>query len=102
MNREVQVATGQLPFNHMQLRFLRSMAEALFDDFAEMAISVDQVVENMQELVGMIGGTKAQEISLATSLAQIAMAPFFEELSVQARKDRLRHRMEETRIEALQ
>jgi choline dehydrogenase-like flavoprotein len=96
------VTTGQLTFNHIQLEFLRSMAEALFDDFAEMAISVDQVVENMQELVGMIGGTKAQEISLATTLAQLAMAPFFEELSVDGRKARLRHRMQETRIEALQ
>ncbi len=96
------MTTGQLPFDHIQLKFLRSMAEALFDDFAEMAISVDQVVENMQELVGMIGGTKAQELSLAASLAQIAMAPFFEELSVAGRKERLRHRMQQTRCEALQ
>lgn len=96
------MTTGLLTFNHIQLRFLRSMAEALFDDFAEMAISVDQVVENMQELVSMIGGTKAQEISLAATLAQIAMAPFFEELSVESRKERLRHRMQNTRCEALQ
>jgi choline dehydrogenase-like flavoprotein len=96
------VTTGQLTFNHIQLRFLRSMAEALFLDFAEMAITVDQVVENMQELVDMVGGTKAQELSLAATLAQVAMAPFFEELSVASRKERLRHRMQETRCEALQ
>ncbi len=94
--------TAQLPFNRIQLRFLHSMAEALFVDFAELAITVDQVVENMQDLVAMIGGTKAQEISLAATLAQLAMAPFFEELSVHGRKERLRHRMQETRCEALQ
>ncbi len=96
------MTTGELTFDHLQLRFLRSMAEALFDDFADMAISVDQVVENMQELVGMIGGSKAQQLSLATSAAQVAMLPFFEELSVAHRKERLRHRMQETRCEALQ
>lgn len=93
---------AQLPFNRIQLRFLRSMAEALFVDFAEMAITVDQVVDNMQDLVAMIGGTKAQEISLAATLAELAMAPFFEELSVEGRRERLRHRMQDTRCEALQ
>jgi choline dehydrogenase-like flavoprotein len=90
---------SRLYFDHMQLRFLRALAEALFDDFAEMAITVDQVVENLQEIFSIIGGTKAQEISTAVTEAEIAMAPFFNELSLESRKERIRHRMQNTSFE---
>ncbi len=90
------------PFSDSQMKFLRAMAEALFDDYAEQAISPAQVVENMADLVAMVGGTKSQEISLATTLAHLAMAPCFEEASLTERKHRLRQRMENTEIEVLQ
>ena len=92
----------QLPFDHAQLRFLRALAEALFDDFAEMAISVDQVVENVQDLFAMVGGTKAQDISWSLRLAELAMAPFFNELPIAARKARIADRMRDTTLDALQ
>ena len=92
----------QLPFDHAQLRFLRALAEALFDDFAEMAISIDQVVDNIQSLFAQIGGTKAQEISWSLRIAELAMGPFFNELSVEDRKARISSRMANTQFDAFQ
>ncbi len=89
-----------LPFDQSQLRFLRALAEALFDGFEEMAISTDQVVDNMQQLFAIIGGTKAQEISFQVDLAQLAMAPFFEELSVAERRERVHTRMQDATLHA--
>jgi len=90
---------SRLYFDHVQLRFLRALAEALFDDFSEMAITVDQVIENFQEIFEIIGGTKAQEISISVTEAEIAMAPFFNELSIEHRKARIASRMQNTGIE---
>lgn len=87
---------SRLTFNHLQLTFLRSMAEALFDDFEKMAITIDQVVENLQEIFTIIGGTKAEEISTSVTLAEIAMGPFFTLLSLEHRKERIRDRMQNT------
>jgi hypothetical protein len=81
------------------MTFLRSMAEALFDDFEEMAITVDQVVENLQEIFSIIGGTKAEEISSSVTLAEIAMGPFFTLLTLEHRKERIRDRMQNTGFE---
>lgn len=92
----------RLPFDHAQLRFLKAMAEALFDDFEEMAISVDEVVDNVQNFFAMVGGTKAQEISWSLRLAELAMAPLFTELSVEARKERIRNRMRDSSFDAFQ
>lgn len=86
----------QLYFNHLQTGFLRALAEALFDDFTEMAITTDQVVDNLQTIFSMIGGTKAQEISTAVTLADIAMGPLFTALSIEHRKARIEHRMRDT------
>ncbi len=92
----------QLPFDHLQLRFLKSLAEALFDGFEEMAIPIDQVVDNIQSLFAMIGGTKADEISWSLRLAELAMGPFFNELSVAERRERIEHRMRDTQFDAFQ
>lgn len=90
---------ARLYFSHLQRGFLRALAEALFDDFADMAITTDQVVDNLQEIFTMIGGTKAEEISTAVTLAEVAMGPFFSLLSVDHRKDRIRDRMQNTAFE---
>ena len=92
----------QLPFDQMQLRFLKSLAEALFDDFEEMAISVDQVVENVQQFFAMVGGTKASEISWSLRMAELAMAPLFHALSIDRRKDRIKSRMRDSQFDAFQ
>jgi choline dehydrogenase-like flavoprotein len=92
----------KLPFDHAQLRFLKSLAEALFDDFEEMAITTDEVVENVQQFFAMVGGTKASEVSWSLRIAELAMAPFFHELSIEHRKDRIRSRMQNTQFDAFQ
>jgi len=94
--------TVKLPFDHIQLRFLKALAEALFDDFAEMAIDVDQVVQNVHHFFALVGGTKADEIGLSLRIAELAMGPLFNELSVEARKDRIRSRMQNTQFDAFQ
>ncbi len=92
----------RLPFDQIQLRFLRALGEALFDDFEEMAISVEQVVDNVQTLFAMVGGTKAEEISSSITLAEVAMAPAFTLLSVAERKERVQQRMQNTQIDLFQ
>lgn len=92
----------KLPFNHQQLRFLTAMAEALFDEFEEMAIPVSQVVENVHHFFAHVGGTKAREIGSSLTLAELAMAPFFTDLSVADRKERIKSRMQNTQFDAFQ
>jgi choline dehydrogenase-like flavoprotein len=92
----------KLPFDHAQLRFLKAMAEALFDEFEEMAIGIDQVVDNVHQFFARVGGTKAKEIGASLRLAELAMAPFFTDLSVAARKERIKSRMQNTQFDAFQ
>jgi len=92
----------KLPFDQIQLRFLTAMAEALFDEFEEMAIPVEQVVDNVQQFFALVGGTKAQEISFSLRIAELAMGPLFSQLSVDARKDRIKSRMQNTQFDAFQ
>ena len=92
----------QLPFDHTQLRFLRALAEALFDDFEELAIPLDQVVDNVQNFFAMVGGTKADEVSWSLRIAELAMGPLFNALSVEHRKDRIKSRMRNSQFDAFQ
>ena len=92
----------KLPFDRVQLRFLKALAEPLFDEFEEMAISVDQVVDNVHQFFARVGGTKAKEIGASLRLAELAMAPFFTELSVADRKDRIKNRMRDSQFDAFQ
>ncbi|WP_295639128.1 GMC family oxidoreductase [Novosphingobium sp.] len=86
----------KLPFDDIQRRFLLKFGEALFDDYAEMAIPVEAVVERFEVLIARIGGTKADEVSFAIYAANLALGPFFDEVSVDTRKDRIRNRMQDT------
>ena len=92
----------QLPFDHAQLRFLKALAEALFDDFVELAIPVDQVIQNVQDFFAMVGGTKAEEVSFSLRIAELAMGPLFNELTVAHRKDRIESRMRNSQFDAFQ
>ncbi len=92
----------RLPFNHIQTTFLRALAEALFDEHEEMAISIDQVIDNVQKLFGEVGGTKATEISTSISLANVAMGVEFPLLPMEWRKDRIRERMRDTQFNIFQ
>lgn len=92
----------KLPFDQIQLRFLTALAEALFDDFEEMAIPVAQVVDNVHQYFALVGGTKAEEIGFSLRIAELAMGPFFNQLSVADRKERIRSRMQNTQFDAFQ
>ena len=86
----------KLPFDDIQRRFLFKFGEALFDDYAEMAIPLEAVVERFEELVARIGGTKTDEVSFAIYAANLALGPFFDEVSIETRKGRIRNRMQDT------
>ena len=68
----------------------------------EMAISVDLVVENVQQFFAMVGGTKASEISWLLRVAELATAPLFHALSIDRRKDRIKSRMRDSQFDAFQ
>ena len=65
------------PFNWLQSKMIKALAEALFLD-VPMAISPRQIVENLQHHFSNISGDKPKEIGLAlTGLFFILGGPFF-------------------------
>ncbi len=89
------------PFDNIQCRFLKAFVETLFDG-AVMAITPDQVVDNIQTQFRLIGGTKVREISLSITAASIALGPFFNNVSVKTRKSRVARRLQNTQVDLLQ
>jgi choline dehydrogenase-like flavoprotein len=89
------------PFNFGQLKFLKALTEALFDG-AEMAITPDQVVANVTELFGKIGGTKLKEIQLSLTLTEPVLGPMFAEASIATRVERIEDRMRDSSIDLFQ
>jgi len=89
------------PFNFGQLKFLKALTEALFHG-AEMAITPDQVVANVAELFGKIGGTKLKEIQLSLTLTEPVLGPMFAEVDVATRVERIEDRMRDSQIDLFQ
>ncbi|MFC4292728.1 GMC family oxidoreductase N-terminal domain-containing protein [Sphingorhabdus arenilitoris] len=89
------------PFDQIQCRFLEAFAEALFDG-VDMAITPAQVVDNLQTQMRLIGGTKEKEISLSVTAASLALAPFFNQSSVETRRERIKDRLQNSQIDILQ
>lgn len=89
------------PFNFGQLKFLKALTEALFHE-ADMAISADQVVANVAELFGKIGGTKLKEIQLSLTLTEPVLGPMFAEADVATRVERIEDRMRDSSIDLFQ
>lgn len=89
------------PFSFGQLKFLKALTEALFHG-AEMAISADQVVANVAELFGKVGGTKLDEIQLSLTATEIVLGPMFAEVSVATRVERIEDRLRDSRIDLFQ
>lgn len=78
------------------------MAEALFHD-REMVISVDQLVDNLQEHFSNIDGGKPAEIGLALyGLLTVLGGPFFLAAPPGIRKNIIRRRLQKSRIDFLQ
>jgi len=89
------------PFNFGQLKFLKALTEALFHG-AEMAITPDQVVANIAELFGKVGGTKLKEIRLSLTVTEPVLGPMFAEVDVETRVERIEDRMKNSQIDLFQ
>ena len=81
---------------------IKSMAEALFHD-RKMAISADQVVENLQEHFSNINGNKPDEIGMALyGLLLVLGGPFFLAATPALRKKLINRRLRNSRIDLFQ
>ncbi|WP_447931436.1 GMC family oxidoreductase N-terminal domain-containing protein [Sphingopyxis fribergensis] len=89
------------PFNFGQLKFLKALTEALFHE-AEMVISADQVVANVCDLFGKVGGTKLDEIRLSLTATEIVLGPMFAEAGVETRVERIDDRLRDSSIDLFQ
>ena len=90
------------PFNRLQALMIKAMAEALFYN-RKMAISADQVVENLQEHFTNIEGNKPDEIRMALyGLLAVLGGPFFLAASPRIRKKLISRRLQKSRIDFLQ
>ena len=92
----------QKPFNRLQALMIKAMAEALFHN-REMAISADQVVENLQEHFSNIEGSKPDEIGMALyGLLLLLGGPFFLLAPPGIRKNLIRRRLQNSRVDFFQ
>ncbi|VAV87333.1 Choline dehydrogenase [hydrothermal vent metagenome] len=92
----------QKPFNPLQARILKELTKTLFHDMP-MAISPQQVVDNLQEHFSNIEGGKPQEIGLALyGLFAVLGGPFFFIAPPKLRQTLLRRRFQNSRIDLLQ
>ncbi|NJS14405.1 MAG: hypothetical protein HC788_07035, partial [Sphingopyxis sp.] len=89
-------------FNPGQVVFLKSLTEALFHG-ADMAISVDQVVQNFCDLFEKVGGTKRDEISLSLTATELVLGgPFFTNDDVAGRAAKVEDRLKDTTVDLFQ
>jgi choline dehydrogenase-like flavoprotein len=92
----------QKPFNSLQARMLKALTQALFHN-TPMAISPDQVVENLQEHFSNIDGDKPKEIGMALyGLFLILGGPFFLLASPKVRQALIRRRLQHSRVDLFQ
>ncbi|WP_293702921.1 MULTISPECIES: GMC family oxidoreductase N-terminal domain-containing protein [unclassified Sphingopyxis] len=90
------------PFNFGQLKFLKALTEALFHG-ATMAITADQVVDNICQLFAKVGGTKLDEIRLSLTATEVVLGgPFFTEDDVAGRAAKLKSRLQNSQIDLFQ
>ena len=90
------------PFNFGQLKFLKALTEALFHG-ADMAITADQVVDNICHLFAKVGGTKLDEIRLSLTATEVVLGgPFFTEDDVAGRAAKLRNRLQNSQVDLFQ
>ncbi len=90
------------PFGSGQRKFLKALTEALFFG-ADMAITADQVVDNISELFAKVGGTKLDEIRLSLTATELVLGgPFFTEDDVAGRAEKLKDRLQDSQIDLFQ
>lgn len=92
----------QKPFNWLQSKMIKALAEAFFHD-VPMAISPQQIVDNLQEHFSNISGDKPKEIGLAlTGLFFILGGPFFFLASPRLRQTLISKRLQNSRVDLFQ
>lgn len=89
------------PFNFGQLRFLKALTEALFHG-VDMVITAEQVVANVAELFGKVGGTKLRELRFSLNATELVLAPVFVDIDVDARAERVRDRLQNSDFDLFQ
>lgn len=89
------------PFNFGQLKFLKTLTEALFHG-ADMVITADDVVANVATLFGKVGGTKLDELQFSLDMTELALGPVFVELDVADRAERVANRLQNSDFDLFQ
>ncbi len=90
------------PFNPLQAAILKAFAEGLFHG-ADMAISSDQVVANIQRQFGLIEGKKPGEIGLILYVLCLVLGgPFFLWFGPSWRARRIEKRLQRTQNDMMQ
>jgi choline dehydrogenase-like flavoprotein len=90
------------PFNRVQAAILKAFTEALFHG-APMAISADQVVDNIQAQFGMMHGRKPREVGFTLYLLCLVLGgPLFLLAPPSWRAARIDRRLKRTRFDPLQ
>ena len=77
------------PFNESQLRFFRAFAEAMFDGFDDMAISLDQVVANFVRIFELVKGPPRNRIRFALTWGWALLGIDFAGASLTVRRRRI-------------
>lgn len=90
------------PFSAAQARFLKAFAEALFHD-VPMAISAQQVVDNIQTHYALVSATKVRELNLSfTALSVVLGGLFFRLMPVAMRVRRIEKRIQNSKFDLFQ
>lgn len=89
------------PFNFGQLKFLKTLTEALFHG-VDMVVTADDVVANVATLFGKVGGTKLDELQFSLDMTELALGPVFVELDVADRAERIANRLQNSDFDLFQ
>ena len=89
-------------FDRHQLLFVRRLAEALFDGFAQMAIPIEQVVSNFDKQFELIGGTPTERMGLILRVMPVLLGPDFNAQPVADRRRRIEKRLVNGSIDIIQ
>jgi choline dehydrogenase-like flavoprotein len=89
-------------FNGLQMAIWKKFTETLFDG-TYMAISTDEVVENLQIMFGQIHGGKPRETGLSIYVIWLALGgPFFHFASAASRKRAFEKKLQNRRVDIFQ
>ena len=91
----------QPPFNAFEVRIWRQLVRAFMVE-ERMVISVDEVVDNLQQLFGLVAGDTPGEVATSLLAMPIVLGPFFFAADAATLKKRVEKRMRRTDWDVLQ